>query len=78
MGSDELIANQIIPLQYFKERNLYGKPFDLWLKLNYLDAHEIKEQIVIETNVSLYQELELPYFADQLASKAEIKDKGRV
>lgn len=77
LGMDELIANQVIPLHYFKEQGEFGKPLDLWLKLLYLDSYKIKEHILVETCTSLFQELEYPYFREQIATEEDIKNKGR-
>jgi len=75
LGMDELIANQVIPLHYFKERREFGKPLDLWLKLLYLDAYSIKKHILVETSTSLFQELEYPYFREQIAVQDDIENK---
>jgi len=71
-GSDELIANQIIPLSYFKDHQTKNTKTDLWLKLNCLNIHDVQERVLVQTNVSLFQHLELPYFTEQIASESEV------
>lgn len=73
---DELIANQVIPLHYFKERREYGKHLDMWLKLLYVDTYNIKEHILVETSTSIFQELDDSYFKEQIATPEEIENKG--
>jgi len=76
-GSDELIATQNISLAYFKERNQFEKPIDLWLKLNNVNSDGKQGQIFVETNASLYQELNLPNFEEEIITDPKIiKDES--
>ena len=53
-GSDDLVATQIIPLQYFKEKGEYGKILDFWLPLHSVDNFiERNEQIFVKSDSSL-------------------------
>ena len=67
-----MIATQIIPLQYFKDKGEYGKTIDLWLHLHNLNNNN--EHIFVESNVSLYHNLNLPDFTEEILNNPSIID----
>lgn len=78
LGSDQQIATQAIPLQYFKERGKFGKPLDLWLKLGYLEDYGIREQIIVEGNGSLFVQTDTPDFPDQFATEEDKQNTSNI
>ena len=65
----------MIPLKYFKEKKQFGQKLDLWLKLNNVTTAETDEQIVVETDVSIYEDLNLDEFNDVIITGPS-RDQG--
>jgi len=64
-------------LAYFKERQQFEKPINLWLKLHNVNSDGKQGQILVETRTSLLQELNLPNFEEEIINDpAVIKDES--
>lgn len=72
LGSDELIATQFISLAYFKGKNQFGTPLDMWIKLHH--AVQNDDAIMVETDASLYNDLNLPEFEDEIVKDLVVHD----
>ena len=73
LGSDELVCTQTIPLKYFRDSCEFGKPIDLWLRLDYVNNNN-RERIVVETDSNIYQDLNMPEFEEQIIKSEVEKD----
>jgi len=64
-------------LAYFKERQQFEKQINLWLKLHDANSDGKQGQILVETNRSLIQDLNLPNFEEEIINDPEvIKDES--
>ena len=70
LGSDELLANQLIPMTYFRRSSIKGQEETLWIELNSLASQDDQdERILVDTSVNILSELQCPHFKSSIIQK---------
>lgn len=74
LGTDELIANQIIPMSFFTNKGRIGYEEELWIQLNDLSIEDNEDgHYVIETSENILSELQFPQFEESIIDKENSK-----